>query len=212
MNKSILWYAFSYLYYYPFYLYGLWRISRLKKPIVTIFGGKRAAKNDPYYQQSFQLAGNLIEHNFSVLTGGGPGIMESALSGAVAHKVKNSAMGVGVWGIDVGFISAPNHETIFMKDFAQRKHLLIDFSCAFVCFPGGIGTLDEILEVLNLIKAKKLKRIPVILFGKNYWHFFVKWIEHAAERNFIAPEYANLLFVTDDMQEVLNKLVQEKKD
>ncbi len=211
MKNSLFWDAFNYLLAYPRYLYGLYRISRLKKPIITIFGGKQADKDSKYYQQAFSFTGDLVKYDFSVLTGGGPGIMESALCGGVAQGKKDRMLGIGVQGVDVEFISSCGHETIFLGDFATRKWLLIAHSIGFVCFPGGIGTLDEIIEVLNLIKTKKLSRVPIVLIGKEYWQCIVDWLEYAVRQGFIAQEYADLLTVTDDLEKALLIIREAKK-
>jgi len=191
---------------WPRYLYCLWRVSQLPKPIITVFGGKRAPVTSDYYKQAFDLGGKLVTQNMSVITGGGPGIMESALCGAVAQK-KERSLGIGVIGVDVGFTSACNQETIYAPDFATRKKLLIEFSGGFVALPGGIGTLDEITEVLNLIKTSKIKQIPMILVGTEYWQPFTDWLKLAHENDYIAPEYTDLLQVTDDLDFVANQMV-----
>lgn len=211
MKNSFWWTAFNYLLMYPRYLYGLYRIHRLKKPIVTIFGGKGADEGSMYYKQAFSFTGQLVNNDFSVLTGGGPGIMESALCGGVAQRKKNRVLGIGVRGVDVDFVSSCGHETIFLGDFASRKWMLIRYSIGFICFPGGIGTLDEIIEVLNLIKTEKIAPVPVILIGKEYWYHIVKWIEFAVNQGFIKKDYAQLVTVTDDLQSVLSLVVHAKK-
>lgn len=210
MNRSLICRAITYFFHYPFYLYGLWRIWKLKKPIITFFGGKRTPRTDPYYKKAFDLSARLVNDNFSILTGGGPGIMEAALCGAVKQGKKGYALGIGVHKVDEWFSSSCHYSTIFMRDFAHRKELLIAFSSAFVCFPGGIGTLDEILEVSNLIKTKKLTRIPIILLGTDYWQFFIKWVQQALEKNLINPEYTDLFIVTDDIDQVISIINKQK--
>lgn len=186
------------------YIYGLWQISRLKQPIVTIFGGKRAHKEDVYYQQAFTLAGILAQQGISVLTGGGPGIMEAALCGAYAQEKKGRSLGIGVQGVDVGFKSICGQKTIFLGDFMSRKKLLIDYSCGFIIFPGGIGTADELMEVLNLIKTKKIKSVPVVLIGTKYWKPLLDWFALAIKEHFIEPEHATIFEITDDVQHAIN--------
>lgn len=202
--------SFAYLFNYPRSVYCLWRVSRLQKPMVTVFGGKRAKVDSNYYKQAFQLGGKLVKNNMSVLTGGGPGIMESALCGAVAQK-KGYSLGIGVTGVDVKFVSACKQETIYTPDFAARKKLLIDYSSGFIAFPGGIGTLDEVAEVLNLIKVNKIKKVPMILIGAEFWKPFVEWMALAQEHDYIAPEYAQLFQVTDDLDHAVNQMVAYTK-
>jgi uncharacterized protein (TIGR00730 family) len=194
--------AFTYLNSFWRYAYGLWRISRLKQPIVTIFGGKRADKTSDYYLKASHLAGMLVKHGISVLTGGGPGIMEAALCGGHAYDPRGRTLGIGVNGVDVSFRSSCGQETIYLADFATRKKLLINHSMAFIVFPGGLGTMDEISEVLNLIKTRKIEAAPVILIGTEYWQSFVDWFLLALKKDFIAPEHARVFEVTDDIVKV----------
>ena len=198
-----------YLFNYPRFLYALYRISRLKKPIVTIFGGKRADTKNPYYQQAGDLAGMLAQKDYAILTGGGPGIMESALCGALKKGKNHQALGIGVQGLDVEYKSLCDHETIFLGTFAVRKQLLIRYSKAFISFPGGIGTLDEILEVLNLIKTKKLFPVPIILIGKDYWRLVLQWMEQAIRENYIGQEYAKLITVVDTVEDAYEIIVSQ---
>ena len=203
--------SFAYLFNAPRHVYCLWRISRLQKPIITVFGGKRASTDGKYYKQAYELGSMLVKNNMSILTGGGPGIMESALCGAVAQGKKDRSLGIGVTGIDVVFVSACGHETIFTHDFAARKEFLIDYSSGFIAFPGGIGTLDEILEVINLIKTNKIKKIPIVLIGTEYWKLFAQWMALAQEHDYIAPEHAHLFHITDDLDYAVNQMITYDK-
>lgn len=199
--------AFRYMWQWPQFARGLWHLSRLQQPIVTVFGGKQAAVEADFYKKAYELGKKLVEHDFSVITGGGPGIMEAALCGAVSVDATQRALGIGVHGIDEPFEPRCKRETLLLSNFAVRKWLLIYYSCAYVIFPGGIGTLDELSEVINLIKLKQIPRCPVILFGRHYWLDFTQWVHVALEHKFIDPALKDLFYVTDDVDDVVNVIV-----
>jgi uncharacterized protein (TIGR00730 family) len=183
---------------YPRYCYGIYKLSTLEKPLVTIFGGKRVTPETFYYKQANELATLLAKQSLSILTGGGPGVMESALCGAKAIHAKK-ALGIGVVGVDADFKLSCDQEVIFSGSFADRKKLLINYSSIFIAFPGGIGTLDEILEVLNLVKTKKIPPCPVILIGSTYWNYITLWLQRAIDEGYIVDELTTLVTVTDDI-------------
>ncbi|MGE0207037.1 MAG: TIGR00730 family Rossman fold protein [Candidatus Babeliales bacterium] len=211
MKHSFFKDALSYVMHYPYYVYGLWQIKSLQKPLVTLFGGKRAQDDAVYCKQAAAVAQALAEKSISVLTGGGPGIMQAALCGALKAEKKHSALGIGVYNVDEYFEPICSYKTIYMPNFAMRKALLIDYSQGFVCFPGGIGTVDELFEVLNLIKTKNLAKVPVILFGKDYWVNIIGWMNHAFQEGFIGSEHRDILMITDDIDHVVSLLVSHAK-
>ncbi len=183
-------------------IYGAWRVSTLPQPIVSIFGGARLPQHDIYAKQADQIGRWLVENNISVLTGGGPGIMEAANCGAIkTNGGTGKSMGIGVK--DLGEGKNPCVQEYFVLDyFWARKWLLTRYSVAFVVFPGGFGTLDELAEVLTLIQTKKMKRVPIILLGKEYWAPFMQWIiQEAVKHGTILKEHVKLFTVTDDPYE-----------
>lgn len=192
--------AVRYLLDYPRFCYSLWRISQLRRPLVTIFGGKQVGRESEYYELSYELAQKITHAHMSVLTGGGPGIMESSLCGAKTNGSRN-ALGIGVLEIDVEFSSRCRRETIFLPNFAARKHCLIRYSEAFIAFPGGVGTFDEVLEVLNLMKTEKIRSTPLVLIGKHYWKYFDEWFSFAVSQGYILQKFVNSYHITDDIQE-----------
>ncbi len=182
---------------------GLYKISCLHGPIISIFGGKGLGRENAYSEHAYKLAGQLVEHGFSIVTGGGPGIMEAASCGAVDKQksLKLSGMrtlGISLYDLDRGFIN-PCSDVFFTDYFFIRKRLLFRYSCGFVIFPGGIGTADELFDLLNLIKAKKMKQVPVILFGTKYWHQLINWYEYAIDQGFILPEFKSMFTVVDSV-------------
>lgn len=184
-------------------LYGAWRVSSLPQPIVTIFGGSRFLQKDPYSMQANKFGRMLIEANISVLTGGGPGIMEAVSCGAMLEaQGKGKSMGIGVENLE-----GPNRCTkqyFSVHYFFARKWLLTRFSDAFVVFPGGFGTLDELFELFVLIQEKKMRGVPVILVGTEFWNPLLSWVhKHALAHHLVAPEYVLLFKVEDDLEVVL---------
>ncbi len=137
-------------------VYGFWRISKLEQPIVSIFGSARLAQDQIYFKQAHDLAQRFIAHDISVLAGGGPGIMEAVTCGAVVHDGtgKGKSIGIGVRGLGEKR-SLCVQEYFELDYFFARKWLLTQYSSAFIVFPGGFGTLDELAEVLTLIQTKK---------------------------------------------------------
>jgi hypothetical protein len=182
-------------------LYGAFRISHLKPPIITIFGSHRAADSE-YAAKAFALGKRLAQHNISILTGGGHGIMEAASCGAMENtQSKGRIIGIGVKSL--GEERSSCLEDYFELDyFFARKWLLMYYSSAFVIFPGGFGTLDELAEILTLIQTKNLKAAPVVLIGIEYWREFVDWIhKEAVAHGMIEKENLMLFRVTDDLEE-----------
>ena len=185
-------------------LYGAWRILKLQKPIVSIFGSARMQLDDQYAHKAHTLAQKLAEKNISVLTGGGPGIMEAASCAIAPIKGKGRSIGIGVKDLGEG-LNPCSHESFELDYFFARKWLLTRYSVGFIVFPGGFGTLDELAEVLTLIQTKKLKRVPIVLIGVEYWDDFMVWVKkEALVHKLIAPEDIKLLTLTDDLDEAFS--------
>lgn len=185
-------------------IYGYWKISRLPEPVVSIFGGSRLPVNDPYMIQAAELSTKLLNINISVLTGGGPGIMQAANCGITANKSKQAkSIGIGVSELGQGRNTCVE-EYFELRYFFARKWLLTRHSVGFVVFPGGFGTLDEFAEILTLIQTKKMAAYPLILVGIEYWNPLVAWLETEALRHgTITKEQLNLFILTDDLDVVL---------
>lgn len=184
--------------------YGIYKLWLLRQPIVAVFGGKGAYEEGKYAQWAQQVGQACVEHDMSVITGGGPGIMAAANCGAskVAKAKGRWTLGIGVKGVDESFDNtcAP---VIMVDYFFVRKWLLTRYSCGFILFPGGIGTVDEFFEVLNLTKLGKMKRVPIVLIGSSYWKDLVSWFDHAFEYELIKMPSQSVFIVTDDPQEAV---------
>jgi uncharacterized protein (TIGR00730 family) len=175
-------------------------------PAVTIFGSARVKPDNEQYAQARETARLLGEANFTILTGGGPGIMEAANAGARDA----GAMSVGC-NIELPFEQHVNpyvDVAINFRYFFVRKTMFVKYAEAFVIFPGGFGTLDELFEALTLIQTDKVRDFPVILFGRAFWQGLLDWIEATllAEGK-ISPEDLRLMVVTDSPAEVAQIIV-----
>jgi len=171
------------------------------EPAVTIYGSARVKPDREEYQQAAQIAHRLGELGFNVITGGGPGLMEAANKGATEAGVKS----VGL-NIELPDLQPPNpysNITLSFNHFYIRKVMLVKYATAFIVLPGGLGTLDELTEVLNLIQTRKIKPFPVILFDGSYWKGFLEWMkDFALARGYISEEDLTLLRLCDTIDEV----------
>jgi len=182
-------------------LYGTWKISKLEDPIVSIFGGARLMEDQDYFKQAQALGERFAQNGISVLTGGGPGVMEAASCGVeYARERKGHTIGIGVRNLGEGKNKCV--EEYFELDyFFARKWLLSRYSAAFIVFPGGFGTLDELTEVLTLIQTKRLTPRPIVLVGIEYWQPFMKWVtDEALKHQLISNQDIQLFTVTDDLE------------
>jgi len=185
-------------------LYGSWKMSRLPQPIITIFGGARISQDSEYARQAKELARKLILSDISIITGGGPGIMQAASCGAtesIREKIQARSIGISVAGLlDEPTMKECAQEFLILNEFYARKWLMITFAIGFAIFPGGFGTLDEFAQVITLMQTKKLPGIPVVLIGTHYWNPFVDWLKNSVlQEGLISQNDLSLLRVTDDL-------------
>jgi uncharacterized protein (TIGR00730 family) len=197
-----------------------WRVMRIQAEFVegfdklagiekgvSIFGSARTHPDDPQYLAAVEVARLLGAQGFSILTGAGPGIMEAANKGA-------KLAGAPSYGcnIELPFEQGANpyvDTLVSFRYFAVRKTMFIKYSSAFIIFPGGFGTFDEMFEALTLIQTGKISQFPVVLFGTHYWAGLVRWIRSRvlAERK-ISPGDMDLMVMTDDPAEAA-RVVEE---
>ena len=173
-------------------------------PCVTIFGSARFKEDHPYYQQTQKIASEIAKLGFSIMTGGGPGIMEAANRGA--KDVGGRSVGCN---IVLPFEQKPNpylDKWVDIKFFFVRKTLLLKYSYAFVVMPGGFGTLDEYFEALTLIQTKKVSEFPIIIFDKEFHKDIIEHIEKMKEAGTISPEDLELCLFTNSIDEAINHL------
>ena len=176
---------------------------------VSVFGSARTPPDHPAYAAAQETAALLAEAGFTVITGGGPGIMEAANRGAF------EAGGVSIGcNIELPFEQRPNPyqtRSLVFKYFFVRKTMFVKYSNAFVIFPGGFGTLDELFESLTLIQTAKIRNFPVILFGSAYWRGMVDWIEQTMHsEKYISPADLQRLHLTDSPSEVVQIIIRSQ--
>jgi len=181
-------------------LRAIWIVYRLPQPCVSIFGGTHVKQTDPIAKQATEIAAALVENNFSVLTGGGPGIMQAANCGAYyAQKGELRTLGITVRGLESeGPNPCAREVSLILDYFFARKWLLIHYSVGFLVFPGGIGTMDELAELLTLIQTNQRSDAPVILIGTVFWKPFIDWLNLSHERGLVDADTLRRITVTDD--------------
>jgi len=176
---------------------------------VTIFGSARTPADDPFYERAVVTARLLAREGFPVITGGGPGIMEASNRGCQ----EGNGLSIGC-NIELPFeqgINAYVERAINFRYFFVRKTMFVKYSTAFIVFPGGFGTMDELFEALTLIQTGKVKHFPVILFGKAYWAGLVEWLrERVAGEGKIDTADLELFHVTDDPEDAVRRCVKAR--
>ena len=176
---------------------------------VAIFGSARTPGDDAYYGKAVDTARLLAKEGFTIITGGGPGIMEAGNRGAQ----EGNGLSVGC-NIELPFEQGTNayvERSINFRYFFVRKMMFVKYSSAFIVFPGGFGTLDELFEALTLIQTGKVKDFPVVLFGKEYWAGLGEWLrERVAGEGKIATTDLDLLYVTDNPADAVRRIVQAR--
>ena len=174
-------------------------------PSVSIFGSSQIKGNDPYYNQAAVLAAKISEKGFAVITGGGPGIMEAANEGAKAAGGKSCGLCIDIPTEEEANPFIDRKYLLRFRYFFVRKVMFVRYAQAFVVFPGGFGTMDELFEALTLIKTKKIRQFPIYLVGKSYWSGLIEWLKTtAASHHNIEIEDLNMLTITDDLDAVAN--------
>ena len=175
------------------------------RPAVSIFGSARIPEGHEYYELTRQIARSLSDSGFSVISGGGPGIMEAANKGAYYGK-----------SLSVGLNIQLPHEQVAnpfqdisqsFRHFFARKVMFVKFASAYVVMPGGFGTLDELMEALTLVQTEKVRRIPLILVHTPFWSGLVEWIKgRLVSENMISPEDIDLIQLLDEPQQIVDAI------
>jgi uncharacterized protein (TIGR00730 family) len=173
-------------------------------PCVTIFGSARTMPGTQYYEMAREMGAACARMGFTVMTGGGPGIMQAGNQGA--FEIGGRSVGVN---IELPFEQHLNpyvQRSITMRYFFTRKVVLVKYSYAFIVMPGGAGTMDEMFETMTLIQTGKLKEFPIVLMGKEYWKPLMDFVYRMAEEGMISPDDPELIFFTDDIEDAVAHL------
>lgn len=173
-------------------------------PCISIFGSARTEPEDKYYKLAIETADKITKKGFGVITGGGPGIMEAANKGAETAKGKSVGLGISLpFEQGINQHVDPNY-TINFNHFFVRKVMFVKYAQAFIVFPGGFGTMDELFESLTLIQTRKIDQIPIILFGSEYWEGLIEWMENTMKTwGTISDKDTDLFHITDSTDEAV---------
>jgi uncharacterized protein (TIGR00730 family) len=170
-------------------------------PSVSIFGGSRVPKSDRYYRDAHRIAEDLSRAGFSVITGGGPGVMEAANRGALAGAGRSIGLNIR--------LPIEQHDNTYADTvlnfnyFFARKVMFVKYACGIVGMPGGFGTLDEIFEAMTLVQTRKIKGLPIVLYGEDYWSGLIEWMKvQLVDKRRISRRDMKLFRLTDDPSEV----------
>lgn len=184
-------------------------LSKLPKA-VTVFGSARLREGDKYYDLGVELGRALVEADYAVITGGGPGIMEAGNRGA--HEAGGKSVGLG---IELPFEQGLNQYVdlgLNFRYFFARKTMFLKYSQAFVCLPGGFGTMDEFFEVLCMVQTGKVTNYPIVLMGTEFWSGLIDWIKGTlVEGGYINASDPDLFLLTDDVNEAVSHIVEAHK-
>ncbi|MBN2655401.1 MAG: TIGR00730 family Rossman fold protein [Nitrospirae bacterium] len=195
-----------------------WRVFRIQSelvdgfenlfglgPAVTVFGSARLGEGSPYYQQAMELGRFISDAGFAVITGGGPGIMEAANRGAKQGKSKS----VGL-NIHLPHEQYPNKYqdiSLTFRYFFVRKLMLVKYALAYIIFPGGFGTMDELFESLTLVQTGKIESFPIILYGREYWKGLIDWMKESLVKNgAVSKEDFSFISIVDTTEDVCHLL------
>ncbi len=175
------------------------------RPAVSIFGSARILPADPVYQQTEIIARKLSDAGFTVISGGGPGLMEAANRGAFDGT--SAAVGLN---IELPREQQPNmHQNVslYFRHFFARKYMFVKFACAYVVMPGGFGTLDELMEALTLVQTGKAPKMPIIMVGTTFWRGLADWMrDQLVTRKLIEPGDIDLMTFLDDPDEIVGTI------
>ena len=173
------------------------------EPAVTIYGSARVRSGDPLYETTRELCRQLGKLGFSIITGGGPGLMEAGNKGALDAGTRSVGLNIDL--PEEQNANAYTTLSITFNHFFVRKVMLAKYATAFIIMPGGLGTLDELTEILCLIQTHKMRPFPVVLYGSEYWTGLLEWMRKSTlPGGYISEEDLGLLVLCDDIQHVVD--------
>jgi uncharacterized protein (TIGR00730 family) len=192
------------------FIKGFDELSELS-PCISVFGSARTKKDDKYYNEAIKLSELIVKSGYGVITGGGPGIMEAGNLGAYNKGGKS----IGIQ-IELPFEASANEyidKLVSCRYFFTRKVFFLKYSQAFVAFPGGFGTLDELFETITLVQTGHMRMVPIVLVGKKYWKGMVKWIkETMLVDGKISEKDLNLFKVVDTAEEAMAYILSKSDE
>ncbi len=183
---------------------GFERLARIK-PSVSIFGSARTKPDHPYYELTVKIARALSDAGFSVVSGGGPGIMEAANKGAFEGKSPSIGLNIQLPHEQSG--NGYQDISLTFRHFFSRKVMFVKYAAAYVVMPGGFGTLDELAEILTLVQTNKTRRIPIILVHAPFWEGLLAWFKNTlVTEKVISPDDLDLVQILDKPEDILNAI------
>ncbi|QQE10561.1 TIGR00730 family Rossman fold protein [Planctomycetota bacterium] len=177
-------------------------------PAVSVFGSARTKPDDPVYQQAVECGRKIVEKDFAVITGGGPGVMEAGNKGAFEAGGKSIGLNINL-PMEQDPNPFQNYELSF-RYFFVRKVMFVKYACGFIIFPGGFGTMDEFFEAITLIQTLKIEPFPVVLVGTDFWGGLLDWIKDTMRDKYktISPEDIDLFHITDDVDDAVDYITR----
>lgn len=177
------------------------------QPAVSIFGSARTHPDNPHYQLAEQIAKQLSDAGFAVISGGGPGIMEAANKGA--YYGKSPSIGLNIQLPHEQHRNAYQDISQTFRHFFARKYMFVKFATAYVVLPGGFGTLDELMEALTLVQTGKTRKMPIILVYSEFWRGLLDWFKNTLiAEGFISADDMNLIQIIDEPDQVVKAIFQ----
>jgi uncharacterized protein (TIGR00730 family) len=177
-------------------------------PCISVFGSARTKPGDKYYDEAVKLSQLITENGYGIITGGGPGIMEAANLGAYEKEGKSIGL-----QIELPFETSANKyidKLVSCRYFFTRKVFFLKYSQAFVAFPGGYGTLDELFETITLVQTGHMRPVPIVLIGKDYWKGMIKWIKKTMlEDGKVSKEDLNLFKLVDTAEDAIAYILSQ---
>lgn len=181
---------------------GFDRLSGIE-PAVSIYGSARVLEDDDIYKKTREIARRLGKLGFSIISGGGPGVMEAANRGAVEAGTRSVGLNIALPEEQV--LNPYTTLSITFNHFFVRKVMLVKYAMAFIVMPGGLGTLDELTEILTLMQTHKIRPFPIVLMDTKYWGDFLGWLRRfALDRGMISEDDFDLLRICDDCETAVN--------
>jgi len=177
-------------------------------PCVSIYGSARTKPGAPYYEKAVKMASRLVEEGYGVITGGGPGIMEAGNKGAQDANGKSVGLNIVLPFEQYANPYVDADKLINFRYFFVRKVMFVKYAQAFILFPGGFGTMDELFETITLVQTEKIENVPIILYGVEFWTGLIDWIKDTMldKHSTISPKDLDLMTLTDDIEEVIKEI------
>ncbi len=176
---------------------------------ITIFGSARLKPGDAHYDTALSISRKLADEKFSIITGGGPGVMEAANRGAIEGHSRSVGLNIAL--PEEQQANPYQNVSLRFRYFFVRKVMFIKESMGYVCMPGGFGTLDEFFEALTLMQTHKIYPLPLVLFGTEFWQGLLDWVNTTLlKEGLISPEDLDLITLTDDVDEVIDIMLKHR--